>query len=145
MTLRDWRYGVLLGAALGAVILGMGGRVAMRAAALAVEQEPAFTITGSATVVGAGTVTGVAAAVYFLVLGLVRGWGRIAKTVAFWLGTLLLALAIIWPLNVRRLELFLPLAAVFDLSFQLAWSRRPTHQSTLINHQFTVRPPPTSP
>jgi hypothetical protein len=124
MKLRDWRDGVLLGAALGAVILGAGGRVAMRAAALAVEQEPAFTIGGSATVVGAGTITGVAAAAYFLALGFIPGMGRIAKTVAFWLGTLLLALAIIWPVNVRRLELFLPLAAAFNAALQFIWSRR---------------------
>ena len=48
MTLRDWRDGVLFGAALGAVVLGVGGRIAMRLAAIAVEQEPEFTVGGSA-------------------------------------------------------------------------------------------------
>jgi len=96
----------------------------MRVAAVAVEQEPEFTIGGSATVVGAGTVTGVAAATVLSCAWTRPRLGQIAKTVVFWLGTLLLALAIIWPVNVRRLELFLPLAVAFDAGLQFIWSRR---------------------
>ena len=124
MTLRDWRDGVIFGAALGAVVLGVGGRIAMRLAAIAVEQEPEFTIGGSATVVGAGAIAGAGAAALFLVIGVVPRLGRTGKTVAFWVGSLLIALAILWPVNQRRLELFLPLAAIFDAGLQFAWSWR---------------------
>jgi hypothetical protein len=56
-------------------------------------------------------------------------------------GSLLIALAILWPVNERRLELFLPLAAAFDLGFQLAWSMRRRRIGT----SAQVSPPAISP
>jgi len=75
-------------------------------------------------VVGAGAIAGAGAAALFLVIGVVPLLGRTGKTVAFWVGSLLIALAILWPVNQRRLELFLPLAAIFDVGLQFAWSWR---------------------
>jgi hypothetical protein len=95
MTLRDWRDGVLLGTALGAIVLGVGGRIAMRLAALAVEQEPEFTVGGSATVMGAGAIAGAGAAILFLVIGVIPLLGQTGKALAFWVGSLAIALAIL--------------------------------------------------
>jgi hypothetical protein len=129
---RDWRDALALGAGLGAVVLGAGGRLAMRFYAIAVEQDPAFSLSGSMTVVLAGTVTGAATAVGFLVTRMIPRVGPLIQVLVFWAGSLALALRLLQPINPRRLELFLPLAAIFVVVLQLVWwvrTRRINHSS----------------
>ena len=57
VTSRDWRDALALGGALGAIVLGIGGRVAMRIVANANWQEPVLTASGTLTVVRAAALS----------------------------------------------------------------------------------------
>ena len=59
--LRD----LVAGAVLGALVLGLGGRLAMRLLALAIDRGPAFSIGGTAEVVAYGAIVGVMSAALF--------------------------------------------------------------------------------
>jgi len=124
MALRDWRDGLLLGTGLGAIILGVGGRIAMRFAAIAVEQDLTFSMGGSAYVVLAGAVTGGAVAAGYLGIGAIPRIGRAMQLMIFWVGSVALMLAILSPVNARRLQLFVPLTITFVACLQLLWARR---------------------
>jgi|SRR5437667_7390515 len=56
--LKRFATALLLGAATGAVFLGVGGRLAMHAFALATARSAGFTLRGSLNVVFAGAITG---------------------------------------------------------------------------------------
>src|SRR5205809_8068515 len=60
---------LLLGAAIGAVCLGLGGRLAMRGFALATARASAFTLRGTLNVMFAGAIAGSIGGVLFLVVG----------------------------------------------------------------------------
>lgn len=63
-----------LGAWLGLWILGVGGRIAMRAVALALGQPPAFDMGGTLTVVASGTAAGAAGALLYAASRAAGGW-----------------------------------------------------------------------
>jgi len=70
--LLRWRAAaitLLLGAAIGAVCLGLGGRLAMRGFALATARASAFTLRGTLNVMFAGAIAGSLGGVLFLVVG----------------------------------------------------------------------------
>ena len=70
--LLRWRAAaitLLLGAAIGAVCLGLGGRLAMRGFALATARASAFTLRGTLNVMFAGAIAGSIGGVLFLVVG----------------------------------------------------------------------------
>src|SRR3989442_12266945 len=60
---------LLLGAAIGALCLGLGGRLAMRGFALATARASAFTLRGTLNVMFAGAVAGSLGGGLFLVVG----------------------------------------------------------------------------
>src|SRR2546422_10185668 len=60
---------LLLGAAIGAVCLGLGGRLAMRGFALATARASAFTLRGTLNVMFAGAIAGGLGGVLFVVVG----------------------------------------------------------------------------
>src|SRR2546427_337853 len=60
---------LLLGAAIGALCLGLGGRLAMRGFALATARASAFTLRGTLNVMFAGAIAGSLGGVLFLVVG----------------------------------------------------------------------------
>ena len=57
--LRD----LVAGALLGALILGLGGRIVMRLLALAIARDPSFSVGGTAEVIAYGAIVGVMSAV----------------------------------------------------------------------------------
>src|SRR6266550_1418097 len=66
---RDWRawcQAVLAGAAVGTLVLGVGGRMVMRAIAQVTEQGVYFTLGGSMTVIGAGAAFGAVGGTLFV-------------------------------------------------------------------------------
>lgn len=52
--LRD----LITGAALGALLIGLGGRMVMRLLALAIDREPSFSVGGTAEVIAYGAIIG---------------------------------------------------------------------------------------
>ena len=69
MLRRPLVLGLLLGAVAGVLVLGIGGRVLMRAYALATGRPPAFSVTGTARLLLVATLAGG-------VMGVVFAWLR---------------------------------------------------------------------
>jgi hypothetical protein len=113
---REWIVGVGAGALLGALILGIGGRVAMRGIALIQEWTPYFTLRGSVTVVVVG---GLAGTGFALVLLALRAVGRLpgpAVWFIYWLVLAGISLRVLRPVDPDRLTVFPPLVIVFGLA-----------------------------
>ena len=109
------------------MILGVGGRVAMRVVAERTSGVSGFSFGGSATVVFLGAVSG---AVGALILLGARRWLRRwspAPTLCFWLLLIALTLRGLQPLDQLRLVLFLPLVIVFGALLQ--WRTWPYRQA----------------
>jgi hypothetical protein len=118
-----WVRSGLLGIVLGTIFLGIGGRAAMRAIAIAQNGPTGFSFGGSLTVVFLGAASGLAA-------GLIYAACRRFLSRSVWLARAVFAvifLAItlrgLRPLDAQRLILFLPLFAAFGLAFDRLWDR----------------------
>src|SRR5215213_1113330 len=81
---RDWIAGLLAGAGLGFVFLGIGARVGMRAVAITAGQTPTFTIEGSIAVTLLGAATGAGIATIFLLLRTALPTRRWTRGALFW-------------------------------------------------------------
>jgi hypothetical protein len=109
---------LLWGAGLGALVLGVGGRVAMRVIAEATTGSSGFSLGGTSTVVFLGAVSGaIGGLLLLLARTLLRRWPP-APTVAFWLLLLALTLRGLQPVDQLRLVLFGPLVALFGALLQ---------------------------
>ena len=125
---RDFFSDVMLGAALGAIVLGVGGRVVMRLIALATAVPAGFSVGGTVTVVALGAVSGAAG-------GLLRAAGHgVATRLApgrRWARHLLFAL-LLGCVTLRGLRgtpvgpaaLFVPLVVVYGVLLNGAVARR---------------------
>ena len=60
--LRTLIVGAIGGAALGALILGLGGRIVMRLLAMMIARDATFSMAGSLEVIAYGAIVGAAAA-----------------------------------------------------------------------------------
>jgi len=124
MTWRRALLTVLYGTVLGTLILGVGGRVAMRVIAMATSGTTGFSFGGTMTVVflgaAAGAVTGVILAVTRA--GLAR-WPT-AQTVIFWLVLVAITLRGLRPLDTLRVALFLPLVLLLAVLLQVATGKK---------------------
>ena len=109
---------ILWGMGLGAVVLGMGGRVAMRVVAEATTGSGGFSIGGTLTVVFLGLAGGALGALILLVARtLLRRWPP-APSLLYWSLLLAITLRGLRPVDQLRLLLFLPLVAVFGILLQ---------------------------
>jgi hypothetical protein len=124
---EPWLFGLLLGAGVGLVVLGVGGRIAMRAIALANNTPPAFSIGGTTTVVLLGAVSGVGGGLLYALLHLVFPRPRVVRSALFGVVLVLLTLRGLRPIQPLALEWFMPLALVYgaivDATYT-AWYRR---------------------
>lgn len=123
---------ILWGWALGTLLLGVGGRVAMRIIAEATTGVSGFSLGGTFTVIFLGAMSGALAGLILLVARvLFRRWPP-APTVAFWLLLLALTLRGLQPLDQLRLALFLPVVGLFGVLLQWrTWRyRRPLVPAT---------------
>ena len=68
LSVRNWLTGIMVGGIAGLVILGVGGRLAMRAIALQERPAAAFTVSGTITVLLLGAATGIAGGLLHVVL-----------------------------------------------------------------------------
>jgi hypothetical protein len=124
-----WLAALVLGAVLGALVLGVGGRLAMRGISLWEGRPRQFTVAGTLTIVGFGAAFGTAAAGLRAALDLVFDrWvtarvPQATRAALFAAACLALAVLVLTPLTVHRLVLFPPVVALYVLLFELARRR----------------------
>ena len=119
----DWLAGVVVGALLGFVFLGVGSRLGMTAIAIAEDIAPSFTFGGSLTVVALGTLTGAVVGVLFLASRTAFPHHRVARSLLFW-G---LVAAFVWrglnPVTALKVAVFAPLFLLHGGLLTLYWCR----------------------
>ena len=109
---------LLWGTGLGALILGGGGRLAMRFIAEATTGASGFTLGGTMTVVFLGLLSGVAGALILVVTRHFFWQRRPVTTILFWLALGLLTWRGLRPVDDLRLMAFLPVIALFGVLLQ---------------------------
>ena len=119
----DWLAGLVAGASLGFVFLGVGGRAGMRLVALASGQAPAFSIEGSIAVSLLGALTGAIVAVVFLVVRTTLPTRRWTRAALFWTICGALALRGLHPVTTLNAGIFLPLFLVHGVLLHTFWCR----------------------
>ena len=121
---HDWLQGVLLGAAFGTVVLGVGSRWAMHEMALLQGQPGGFTAGGTMTVIFMGAVSGVVGALALLAT---RTWlraHRLTRSVIYWAFLIAISLRGLKPIDADRLLLFMPFVLLYGAGLQYAACRR---------------------
>ncbi|HYT64398.1 MAG TPA: hypothetical protein VEL50_10880 [Gemmatimonadales bacterium] len=123
---RDWLRYSLIGAGVGAVVLGIGGRLAMRGIAVLSGAPPSFTFGGSLRVVLMGALSGLGGAWILKVLRffLTRRW--LIQTLLFYAIIVLITLRGLKPVDSQRLVLFLPVVLLYAFLVRVLTRRRRT-------------------
>lgn len=120
-SVAPWLRGALLGALLGTLFLGVGGRVSMRVIATAQDAAIGFSLGGTSTVIFLGALSGLAAGLIYAtarkLLPRRVWWARGLFTVIL----LLVTLRGLRPLDNQRLVLFLPLFLAFGVALDRLW------------------------
>lgn len=122
---RDWVRCLLLGVIIGAVVLGMGGRIAMRGIAVLSDAPPGFSAGGSVTVVLLGAVSGLVGALILVALRFFLAGRWLLQTILFYAVLVLITLRGLRPLDSQRVFLFLPLVLVYGVLLRVLSRRRP--------------------
>jgi hypothetical protein len=112
------------GTVLGTLILGVGGRLAMRVIAVLDGTPVGFSVGGSMTVVFLGAVAGAAGGLVLWVTRRVFPRAPLARGVVFWGALTFLTLRGLNPVSVERLLVFAPLILVYGASLYRVWCRR---------------------
>lgn len=118
-TKQDWLFASLLGIATGALILGIGGRIAMRGIVLMSGGAPGFSWGGTLTVVLLGALSGLAGALVLTgVRALIprRAWLRGS---IYWAFLILAAMRGLNPIDPQRLLLFMPVILLYGITLQV--------------------------
>lgn len=120
LTPRQRASGLTLGwgLALGLVVLGVGGRLAMWIIAEETTGTSGFTLGGTATVLFLGLLSGGLAAIILLVARHYFWRRRPVTTILFWLALGLLTWRGLRPVDDLRLMTFLPVMALFGVLLQ---------------------------
>ena len=126
--LPAWIAASILGAALGALVLGVGGRLAMRGVSIWEGRARLLSVAGTLRVVAFGAAFGAAAgALRAAVDAAFDRWGvrrgESERTAVFAAASFALALVFLTPLTVHRLVLFPPVVALFVAALETAWRR----------------------
>jgi hypothetical protein len=132
-TRRDWIDASLIGLLLGALILGVGGRIGMRYVGLAQGQAAGFSWGGSLTVVFMGAVWGVFIALLLVGIRSIRQLPQLGRGVVYWAIVLFLASRGLHPMTVTNVTWLLPPILVFAVAVQIATCR-------VANRRHAVRP-----
>jgi len=131
---KDWFLAAALGLAIGTIVLGIGGRLAMRGIALVQGQAPGFTIGGTTTVVFLGAVCGLVGSLIFAGLRALMPGSRIVRGTLFWAILVLLTLRGLSPLDVPKLAFFLPLVIGYGTLLTVAWCRFRAEHTVVAAH-----------
>ena len=117
-----WLFALLLGAAVGFVVLGRGGRIAMRAIAIANGVPTGFSVGGTANVVLLGLASGIGGGLlYALLHRYIRA--RLARSTLFTVALVLLTLRGLRPIQPLALEWFVPLALGYGAIVDVIYTR----------------------
>ena len=123
---HPWIFALGAGVATGLLILGVGGRVAMRLFGLHNGQPAGWTVGGTMTVIFMGVVSGVGGAA---IRAAASSWfpqrtPESVRTAVFAVACLLLTLRGLNPVDATRLVFFLPLTIAYVAVFEMMWRRR---------------------
>jgi hypothetical protein len=121
---EPWTFGLLLGAGVGLVVLGVGGRIAMRAIALASHTPSAFSVGGTATVVLLGVASGVGGGLLYALLYRLVPRPRFVRSGLFGITLVLLTLRGLRPVQPLAIEWFMPLALAYGAIVDVAYTAR---------------------
>ena len=129
---QGWLFALAAGAAIGFIILGVGGRIAMRLIALHTGARPGISLGGTTTVIAMGVVSGVAGAMIRAAAeaSLPRHLSAGIGSAIFAIACLLLTLRGLKPVDAARVTYFMPLTAAYIIAFEVAWRR-----STVLRHR----------
>ncbi|HEX2779207.1 MAG TPA: hypothetical protein VHM30_06900 [Gemmatimonadaceae bacterium] len=120
---------LLAGAVLGVLILGVGGRLAMRGVTLWEGRTHLFSVAGTLTVMMWGAGFGAAAGTLrFAVDRAFARWGpersQLVRAATAWAITLAIALVVLTPWTAPRLALFPPVLLLYLTALESVWRRR---------------------
>ncbi len=121
---RHWIRGSLSGAGVGAVVLGMGGRTAMRGIAVLSGAPPSFSFGGSLRIVLLGALSGLVGALILLGLRALLPKRWLIQTILFYVVIILITLRGLRPVDTQRLMLFMPLVLVYGFLVRTLTRRR---------------------
>jgi hypothetical protein len=110
---------LLLGAASGALILGIGGRIAMRGIAVLSGGMPGFSWGGTMTVVLLGALSGLAGAIVLTGVRLLLPRRAALRGTIYWAFLILAGLRGLNPVDPQRLLLFMPLILLYGITLQV--------------------------
>ncbi len=122
-TRYDFLAAAIIGAVLGTVILGIGGRIAMRIIGTLQGLPPGFSWGGTMTVVFLGAVSGAAGGIVLALSRKLFPTSRVARGALYWGALLLLTLNGLKPIDQLRLLVFFPVVALFGSALLIAWCR----------------------
>ena len=131
---KDWLFAAALGLAIGTIVLGIGGRLAMRGIALVQGRAPGFTIGGTTTVVFLGAVCGLVGCLIFVGLRALLPGNRLVRGVLFWVILVLITLRGLHPLDVPKLAFFLPLVIGYGALVTVIWCRFRAEHTVVAAH-----------
>ena len=122
---HGWLFALAAGAVTGFIILGVGGRIAMRLFALHTGARPGLSLGGTTTVIVMGVVSGVAGAMIraAAAASLPRHLPAWIGSAIFAIACLLLTLRGLEPVDAARVAYFIPLTVAYIIAFELAWWR----------------------
>ena len=118
---RDWPVASLLGLGIGALILGIGGRIAMRGIVVIAGGTPGFSWGGSLTVVLLGLLSGLAGALVLVGVRFLLPARPVVRGTLFWAFLIFAAMRGLHPLDPHRLLLFMPLILLYGITLQVLW------------------------
>jgi hypothetical protein len=118
------------GALVGTVVLGVGGRFAMRAIAVETGQRPGFSLGGSGTVVFLGAASGALGGLILAIARAILARRPRAAAAVYWIALLALALRGLRPLDPLRLAWFIPLVVVYGAALQWLSARQRRRSGT---------------
>jgi len=124
---------VAVGAGVGALVLGIGGRSAMRGIAILSGAPPSFSFGGSLRVVLLGALAGLVGGLILLGLRALLPKRWLIQTLLFYVIILLITLRGLRPIDAQRLMLFLPLVLAYGFLVRtLTRRRRPVSEEALV-------------
>jgi hypothetical protein len=116
LSLRNWLHGILVGGATGLVVLGVGGRLAMRAIALQERPAAAFTVGGTITVMLLGAASGIAGGLlHVLLFRFLPHFHWLRRTLFAALLILITLRGLSGTASALSVTLFLPLVVVYGI------------------------------
>ena len=120
---HDWLVASVLGLGIGALILGIGGRIAMRGIVMMAGGTPGLSWGGTLTVILLGLLSGLAGGLVLVGVRFLLPARPVVRGLLFWAFLLFAAMRGLRPVNPQRLLLFMPLILLYGVTLQVLWSQ----------------------